>query len=153
MDDSLQRNADLRNIAQEIAAVYGGSTGMRAVLLCGSVSRGWADRWSDIELTVCWETMPSLDVRIELATSVGAEGRRVYPANPDPRTHEEEFTLHGEKIDLAHMEIAGVAAILAEVTVQCDTSLRKHALVADLRDAVALTGEEILQDWQHQAPP
>ncbi|MDQ3655564.1 MAG: hypothetical protein M3457_10845, partial [Chloroflexota bacterium] len=70
MPDDLQRNVSLRQVAQEIGAIYGGHPGVRAVLLCGSVSRGWADRWSDIELTVCWELMPSLEARAELAARV-----------------------------------------------------------------------------------
>ncbi|MBA2469531.1 MAG: hypothetical protein H0V37_09020, partial [Chloroflexia bacterium] len=146
-----QRNADLRNIAREIAATYGEHPGVRAVLLCGSVSRGWADRWSDIELTVCWEATPSLDVRAELAASVGADGRRVYPLGADARTHEEEFTHHGEKSDLAHMEITAIAAILNEVTVDGDPSPRKHAFVASLRDAIALAADDLLPEWQRQA--
>lgn len=151
MPEDLQRNASLRQVAQEIAATYGKYPGVRAVLLCGSVSRGWADRWSDIELTVCWELMPSLETRVELAASAGAEGRRVYPLDPEARTHEEEFTHRGEKVDLAHMEIVGIAAILNEVTVDCDPSLRKQACVAGLRDAVALAGDELPQAWQRQA--
>lgn len=151
MDDNLERNARLRRIAGNIANVYSDDPGVRAVLLCGSVSRGWADRWSDIELTICWEALPSPQARTDLAASLGAEGRRVYPADPELRTHEEECTHQGEKIDLAHMETGGITAILDEVTVGCDPSLRKHALVAGVRDAVALAGEDLVRGWQRQA--
>lgn len=151
MHDSVLRSAELRRTAQEIASHYGGDPSVRAVLLCGSVSRGWADRWSDIEMTVCWEDLPSLDVRADLAASVGAKGRRVYPVDPELRTHEEEFTHAGEKIDLAHIEIGGIAAILREVTIDGDSSLRKHALVAGLRDAIAVASDDLVREWKAKA--
>lgn len=151
MDDGQERNARLRRVAGDIANVYSDDPGVRAVLLCGSVSRGWADRWSDIELTICWEALPSPQARTDLAASFGAEGRRVYPADPEVRTHEEECTLQGEKIDLAHMETEGIVAILDEVTVGCDPSLQKHALVAGVCDAVVLAGEDLVRGWQRQA--
>lgn len=151
MHEAVDRIAELRQIAQEIASHYADHPGVWAVLLGGSVARGWADRWSDIELTVCWEAMPSQDVRTDLAAIIGGEGRRAYPVDPDIRTHEEEFTYHREKIDLAHMETAAIAAILDEVTVQCDPSLRKQACVAGLRDAIAFAGDELPQAWQLRA--
>lgn len=86
-----ERTAALWAVAKEMAGHYGPCPGVRAVLLGGSVSRGWADRWSDIELVVCWETMPSPDAMSSLATSLGVAGRRVFPFDPESRTHEEEF--------------------------------------------------------------
>lgn len=47
-----------RALAERYAAGYRQLPGVRAVLLTGSVARGLADRYSDIELMVFWDTAP-----------------------------------------------------------------------------------------------
>ncbi len=45
--------------AREIAPVYLADPRVRAVMVGGSVARGWADRYSDVEVGVFWEAFPS----------------------------------------------------------------------------------------------
>lgn len=151
MGNDLKRTTHLRQIAGDLASVYRREPGVRAVLLCGSVARGWADHWSDIELTICWERPPSEAVRTELANRLGVTGRRVYPDAREPRMQEEAFTHAGEKIDLTHTDVDGIAAVLQDVTVDCDPSPARHAFVAGVRDAVVLAGDDVALAWQRQA--
>jgi predicted nucleotidyltransferase len=139
---------DLQAVAREVAGHYAAISGVSAVLLCGSVARGWADGWSDIELLVCGDAVPSLEVREQLARALGATGRRVFPSDEGA---EEELAIGGVKVDLAFMTMAAVRGIIEDVTVRADPSPRKHAMVAGIRDAVVLQGGPEVGRWRMQA--
>jgi predicted nucleotidyltransferase len=139
---------DLQGIAREVAGHYAAIPGVSAVLLCGSVARGWADGWSDIELLVCGDAVPSLEVREQLARELGATGHRVFPSKEGA---EEELAIEGVKLDLAFMTMPTVRGIIEDVTVRADPSPRKHAMVAGIRDAIVLQGGPEVGRWQEQA--
>jgi predicted nucleotidyltransferase len=42
----------LKDIAIKMASIYQQNPKVKAVLLAGSVSRGWEDKYSDIELNI-----------------------------------------------------------------------------------------------------
>jgi hypothetical protein len=46
-------------MAQTIAALYTADPRVRAVLVGGSVARGCADRYSDVEIGLFWEAFPT----------------------------------------------------------------------------------------------
>ena len=69
-------------LAQRIAPAYAANPKVRAVLLAGSVARGTADHFSDIEIDVFWAEPPSDDER-RRRSSVSA-GR--YCTAPPTRT-------------------------------------------------------------------
>ncbi|HSU78888.1 MAG TPA: cytoplasmic protein, partial [Candidatus Angelobacter sp.] len=50
---------DLRETAIKLAAIYQLNQKVKGILLAGSVSRGWQDRHSDIELHILWAEPPS----------------------------------------------------------------------------------------------
>ena len=60
-------------LARQIGAAYGVSPNVAAVYIAGSVARGWADRYSDIELDVYWSTPPSDGERLEIIRRAGGE--------------------------------------------------------------------------------
>lgn len=147
--DELSEGGRRVALARDVARTY--SPGARTVLLCGSVARGWADRWSDVEVLVCWDRVPPPHVRAGLATAAGAVRRRTYDVATSTNVHEEDVVLRGIKVDLAHVATSDVVRVLDDVTRGCDPSPGKHALVAAVRDAVAMSGQDHLAGWQERA--
>ena len=60
-------------LARQIGATYALNPNVAVVCVAGSVARGWADRYSDIELDVYWSTPPSDAERIEIIRRAGGE--------------------------------------------------------------------------------
>ncbi len=56
-----------RALAERIALVYASNPEVAAILLSGSVARGWADHYSDIELGIYWSRPPTKHVTISKA--------------------------------------------------------------------------------------
>jgi hypothetical protein len=144
-------NAKRLALAGAVAGVYGAHPDVVAMVLCGSVARGWADAWSDVELLVCWSSIAPADERARLARAAGGTSRQSWPIDPELGVIEEPFVRDGIKVDLLHVASASIDAVLEAVTVGADPSPRKHVLVAAIRDGVALAGKNRLDAWQARA--
>jgi predicted nucleotidyltransferase len=75
--------------------------GIRAIAVGGSVARGYSDAYSDLELLLFWDQVPSLDVRHAIVVDLRAEFR--YPAI-DPG-HDSALLIDGFPVDLWHSTV------------------------------------------------
>jgi hypothetical protein len=102
-------------------------------------------------LGVFWEGFPTDDERRLGAERAGGTERQAPPYNERIEAWEEEYRIHGLKIDLGHFEVATVERILADVLLRSDPALSKQTTVAALLRALPLHGEDRLQAWQARA--
>ena len=86
-------------IATRLAQTYAGLNDVTAIIVGGSVARGWADHWSDVEVAVYWTSLPSKDRLAMLAEHAGAMDIRVFIEDAEALV-DEEWTVDGLKIDL-----------------------------------------------------
>src|SRR5436190_9020012 len=70
-------------LAQHIAPVYFDNPKVRVVMVGGSVSRGCADQYSDLEIGVFWAESPSDDERKLVIQRAGAELLSFEPYTAD----------------------------------------------------------------------
>jgi hypothetical protein len=82
---------------------------------------------------------------------MSATSHRIFGQDTETGAWEEEFAVQGYKIDLAQMAVEDITSLLHSVTVNADTSLQKHAIVAGIRDAQPLYGKELAREWQRHA--
>ena len=62
-----------RALAAQVAAHYADSPKVAAIVMAGSIARGWADRHSDIELDVYWSEPPEDTDRMAPIHSAGGK--------------------------------------------------------------------------------
>jgi predicted nucleotidyltransferase len=139
-------------LAQQLAPHYGASPKVAAVAVEGSVARGDADRYSDIDLAVSWSVAPTEQERREIIKH--ARGRHVQldAYNRDEACWSDSYEVGGVAIDVRHMEVEATERILAEVLERCDPSLSKQQHLAALLTALPLSDpSSILIHWQSQA--
>ena len=67
--------ADLRDLADRLAALAVEHTGPQAILLTGSVARGDADEYSDVDLIVYYDALPDEAARESIRTGMVGETR------------------------------------------------------------------------------
>jgi hypothetical protein len=142
--------ARLRDLARRLADVYDGHTRPRAVLLTGSAATGGADQYSDIDLILYYDELPTtraLDRAREAAG--GAAPRLLWP--PDEGNHIEAFDLEGVQCQLAHTTIAAWEGELDQVLVDLDVESPLQKALEGLLDGLPLRGEETIAEWRARA--
>jgi Nucleotidyltransferase domain len=139
--------AHLQALARRIGEVVVEEVAPRSVLLTGSAATGEADFYSDIDLLVYCDELPSEERIGAVIERVGGEDRRhIYP-----RTEDE----HGESFELGRIQCQ-----LAFVTVRCadgevervlageelESPLQK--VVEGIVDGIPLHGPELIERWR-----
>jgi predicted nucleotidyltransferase len=140
----------LRTLARRIADVLVEEIAPRSILLTGSAATGEADFYSDIDLIVYCDELPSEERIGSVIERVGGEDRRhIYP-----RTEDE----HGESFELGRLQCQ-----LAFVTVRCADGEVERVLadeklesplqkaVEGILDGIPLHGPELIERWRERA--
>jgi hypothetical protein len=150
-------------VAKHLASYYQGNLQVKAVLIGGSVSRNWADGYSDLELGVFWDRPPSDRERRAVIEQVGGELWMFHPYRHDSEwvINEhwglEQVKLGSESysgtsmISINHFTVSAMEQCLADVVEQYDTSLKKQVLIAAIQNGISIHGTEVLQRWQMKA--
>lgn len=139
-----------RALGQRIGSAYASTAGVNAVIIGGSVSRGHADRWSDVEIGVFWSEIPPASIRASLAESALLRNWHAFDGATSIGAVEEDADAHADsiKVDLVHMDTITVERALHDVMKRADPSLDKQVLIAALRDGIPIHGKGLLKRWQ-----
>ncbi|HMB21415.1 MAG TPA: nucleotidyltransferase domain-containing protein [Anaerolineales bacterium] len=140
----VQRRIDFaRQLANSILAF----DGIQAIVIAGSVARGYADAYSDIEIPIFWETLPDDATRHAIVSALHAEFLYAY----DGPACEDQLLIDGLQVDLWHVTVAHQEATM-------DAVLRGHNLefgglnaLDTIRFCIPLYGDEIVQIWKRRA--
>lgn len=138
-------------IAQDIVAAYAAESGVVAIFVGGSVARGWADHWSDVELCVVWSAPPTVEQRRDALRAAPISRHRAFADPSAVGALEEEFVAAEIKVDVAHMTVAAIDGVIHDVIDASDPDLAKQALLATLLVAIPLHGHETVETWRRQA--
>ncbi len=141
-------------LAAQIASVYNHNPSIKAVMVGGSVSRGYADRYSDLEIGVFWSDAPT---EADRKSAVESLGGKLLTFDESPRNELYALdevairgkTYHGTSmISTQHLTVDEMEKGLVDVLDRYDTSLDSLALMAAVRDGIPLHGADLLRTWQ-----
>src|SRR3954465_13782622 len=104
----------LVSLAQRIAAAYLAATAPRAILLTGSAATGESDRYSDLDLIMYYESLPSPEQCAAARATLQPSDSRIIATDETGATIE-ELTLHGVTCQGVHISIAGWERDMAAV--------------------------------------
>jgi predicted nucleotidyltransferase len=140
----------LRALARRITAILVEEVAPRSVLLTGSAATGEADFYSDLDLIVYCDELPTEERVGAVIDRVGGEDRKpIYP-----RTEDE----HGEAFELGRLQCQ-----LAFVTVRCADGEVERVLAGEelesplqkavegIQDGIPLHGRELIERWRARA--
>ena len=150
-------------IANQIAAAYRDNPNVLVVMVSGSVARGHADSFSDLEIGVFWTHPPSDDERKIAIARTGGEvwSFTSYQTEPEVVAHE-HYGLSEVVVDRQpymgslmvstnHLTGSAMEQCLTDVLEHYDTTLDKQTLIAAVQDACPLYGDALLHAWQARA--
>ena len=162
MSAAITRASLLRGaFAERIAPAYASDPTVVALILGGSVARGHADRFSDLELFVVRTEPPTNADRGGAIAAAGGDLVWLHPVEDDVpgpvwcdvwkigRRGDQAFT--GIEVDMHHVLAKTVEQTLRDVVEEFDADVRKHSFVGGLLHAIPLHGEAIVESWQKRA--
>jgi hypothetical protein len=132
-----------------------------AVLVAGSVARGHADRYSDIELFVCWVSAPP-DPDREAVVAPLTGDYRLLPFDAAWQCWEDELFIGrsaldapktGVIVEVVHQLVPVVDEVVSDVVDRYDPDLDKQSTVHALLHGVPVAGEQLLRSWATRAEP
>lgn len=130
--------------AKKIAALYKENQKVEAVLLGGSVARGWNDQFSDIELFVLWSEAPSDSDRQAVIHATNGSIIDFHPYEDEEWS--ESYISDSVKLEISSFLTATMSRVIKAVTQKFDTDLDKQCLVATIQACVPLEGELIVKN-------
>lgn len=160
MSTPVSRNGQC--VAAQLTQIYQQQPDIVAVMLGGSVARGLADQYSDLEIGVFWNHAPSDEVRTALIAQMRGELWSLSSCPPDSgAVAGEHFGLtsiwldnrevNGTlMVDAKHTTTAFVDRCLSQLLTEYDTSADHEKLAAAIADGIALFGDAYISRWQKQ---
>ncbi len=135
-------------LAKRIAALYARHPNARVVMVAGSVSRGCADRYSDIEIDVYYDRPPTETERIAAVEGCGAT---VTLLDEDADEWEEQMNIGGFYAHSSTFLVQTMERYLTEVVEACQISPLAQVRLSSLQHAVTIKGATQVQQWREKA--
>ena len=128
-------------LAERVAAAYRPYADVRLVMAGGSVSRGCADEYSDVEIGVFWEKPPDEETRRAAITALGAE---ILAFDRDGASGREHLQIRraGEHagtsmVSCIHTAVADAEETFRSVIDELDTDLEKQVFLCAVQRGLA----------------
>jgi len=112
-------------LAQQIASHAHANTKVAAVVVEGSIARGYADRFSDLDLAVFWAEPPTAQERRGIAIRAGERDRHPWISSRTAAGWQTRTVREGVAIDVRHTTVAATEGIMAAVLEHADPRLAK----------------------------
>lgn len=126
----------LKNKAQQMAEVYQNNHKVAGILLAGSVSRGWEDSHSDIELHILWNEAPNEEDRMTPILEAEGEVFDFFPFEEEEWA--ETYISSGVKFEISSFLVKTIEGVLNEVIEKANLNYDLQCLVASVQDGVIL---------------
>jgi nucleotidyltransferase-like protein len=134
-------------LAEDNVAVYAANPKVKAVLITGSVARGYADDNSDIDTLILYETLPSQEEFDQVCADAKASGGGFLGG-----TSAEGFAVYayaqGIKCDFAHGPVELEERRIATMLDKPDLDPINHIILSGLLDAIPLHGRAWFEPWR-----
>lgn len=140
--------ADLARLAEKAALIYAENPAVEAVLLGGSVSRGWQDGHSDIELLVFWKRPPADEDRMEPILKLNGKILDFHPYEDEEWS--ETYTADGIKLEISNFLTATIHEFIHKTVELFDTDPDTQCIAAGIVHGKALSGEGLIAEMKKQ---
>lgn len=131
---------------KQIAALYAKNPKLRALVVAGSVGRGWADEWSDIELDLFWNAPPTDGDRKNVIEAANGTIEYYFPLEGDEWS--DAYFVEGLKFEISSFLVSTLDKYIADVIEQNDDEMEKQLRLAALQNSIPLHGDDLIEQWR-----
>lgn len=135
-------------LAERIAASYARNPKVQAIQVAGSVGRGVADRYSDIEIDIYYSEPPTEAERIAAVRGCGAV---VDSLDEDDDEWEEQMLLDGVHAATSTFLVSTMERYLCEVVEEGQIAPAAQTRLYSLQHAVPFVGHDLIEQWREKA--
>ena len=138
-------------LAEKVLSEYAKCPSAIAGYVFGSVGNGFADEFSDLEIGIIWESVPTEIVLRNIAESVGGISWRYDGFHEQKLSYGDQYTIDGLPVEPAHVAIEVIDRVIREVTEDYDVSMNgwmydRQATLATIQRAKVSFGQEIVNE-------
>jgi predicted nucleotidyltransferase len=138
-------------LAQQIVSHAHTNPKVAAVVVEGSVARGYADLSSDLDLAVFWAEPPTKQERRDIITRALERDSHPWSSFRTAAGWQTRTVRAGGAIDVRHTTVAAIEGLLAAVLEHADPRLARQQRLAALCSALPLVNPVLITGWQQQA--
>lgn len=131
---------------KRVAALYAKSSKLDALVVAGSVGRGWADEWSDIELDLFWNEPPADQDRKSVIEALNGTIEYYYPL--EGFEWSDSYFVDGLKVEVSSFLSATIDEFIRAAIDEYDIDVDKQLRFAGLQNSIPLYGENQVQKWR-----
>jgi hypothetical protein len=135
-------------LAKKIGVAYASTDNAQVVMVAGSVGRGSADRYSDIEVDVYYAEPPT---DAERAAAAERCGGTVELLAQDEDEWEEQMSIGGFRAHTSTFLVATMERYLDQVVDQCSLAPEAQTRLFSLQHGITLTGDDQVERWRARA--
>jgi hypothetical protein len=135
-------------LAKEIGASYASNKNAQVVMVAGSVGRGSADRYSDVEVDVYYAEPPT---EAERVAAVERCGGTLELLAQDADEWEEQMSIGGFHAHTSTFLVATMERYLSEVVDHCALAPEAQTRLFSLQHGITLTGDDQVERWRAKA--
>jgi hypothetical protein len=153
---SADATTHLRALARRVVDSYLARGEPRAALLVGSAATGDADAYSDLDLIVYFDRVPSPEVVAETPRELGATWYRSKAwsdgsGEPDEHGYGERYEVGGIECQVGLASVGAVERLIARVVVDLDLTEERLKIMSGLHEGLALHGENLIEQWRERS--
>jgi hypothetical protein len=137
--------AKRRALAEIVAPGYAANPKVACVLLAGSVARGIADRFSDIEIDIFWHAPPSDQ---DLLAPIERGGWEIVYRHVDENEWADGFLIEGIKVDTSQFLVSTIDRWLDDAIVRADVEPEYQVRITAIQHGRPLHGAELIERWR-----
>lgn len=143
-----EHNRRLLALAQKIAASYAANPNAQVVMIAGSVGRGTADAYSDIDIDVYYAEPPTEGER---TAAVTGSGGMLEALDEDDDEWEERMMVEGVPAATSTFLTATMHRYLSEVVDHHQVAPLAQTRLFSLQSGLPVKGEQIIVQWRAKA--
>src|SRR5215216_3598665 len=147
MNNQQHEIAKRRALAEIVAPAYAANPKVAGVLLAGSVARGLADVFSDIEIDIYWHTPPTDE---DLSAPIQRAGWPIVYRHVDENEWADGFPIAGVKVDTSQFLVSTIERWLDDALVRADTEPEYQVRITAIQHGHPLYGAELIERWRAQ---
>lgn len=127
---------------------YVATGNVAAVVLAGSIGRGRADAFSDVELDVYWVDPPSDHQRRVPAGGLGGDVTQLWAYDADDAEWAEDVHVLGVDVTVSGFTCRAIDEWIASLAADSDADLVRQMRLSALQEGEILHGEDCVRTWR-----
>lgn len=141
----------LTRLARKVAKPYMALSELRAAMLTGSVSEGESDFYSDLDIILYFETIPSIEILQKAREENGGSELFMQLGHPDEAHYIESYFVHGVECQFGMTTVSAWEEDVATVLVKLDVESVLQKALSGMESCIPLIGEGLIATLKQQA--